>query len=253
LVFLDIRDLISFVVFVYDQQKVTNDIRLADLIRYGIGQFHTLTTDGVTVSYLARRNRFVPVKESDSLQKVTNILASGLHRVPVVGDDGKVVNVISQSTIIALLATQNFTDIKSIRDYPTLGSSPVLSVNCNSSVISTYRSMDKHKVSGIAIVDNDGRMVGVTTGKDLKHFIRNPTLEALDMNIFDNVKAIRNDDIETRPGTISVFENDTLKIVIQLLAATRVHRIFVMNNEQEFKPLRVLSISDILKFFTSND
>lgn len=48
--FLDVRDLVSFVVFVYDEQKVNDNTRLRDLIQYGTGQFKMPTTDGVTVS-----------------------------------------------------------------------------------------------------------------------------------------------------------------------------------------------------------
>jgi len=248
--FLDIRDIVSFVVFVYDQQIVSNDSRLADLIRYGVGQFHTLTTDGVTLTYLARRNIFRPVKLTDSLMKVIKILGSGLHRVPVLDDEGKLVNIISQSTIIALMAQLNFQDNVPIIEIPSLGTIPVVTVNCEESVISTYRKIDSHKLSGVAIVDNDGRMVGVTTGKDLKYFIRNPHLATLEMKIFDNIKQIRNNDIEIRTTSISVFERDTLKRTIQLIAATKVHRVFVMNNDNEYKPLRVISISDVLKFFS---
>lgn len=48
--FLDVRDLVSWVVFVYDEQKVQDNTRLIDLIQHGQGQFKMSGTDGVTVS-----------------------------------------------------------------------------------------------------------------------------------------------------------------------------------------------------------
>jgi len=246
--FLDIRDLVSFVVYVYDQQKVTNDSRLGDLIRYGIGQFTTPTTDGVTISYLARRNRFKPVLHTDNLLEVVKLLAKGLHRVPVLGENGRVVNIVSQSTIISLLAKQNFGEGERVSDI-NIGSSPVKTVNFNTSVISTFRLLDQYKISGVAVVDDDEKMVGVTTGKDLKFFIRNPTRHALEMTIFENIKLIRSEEVEIRSLAISVFGHELLTRAIQLIAATRVHRIFVMDSEKSFKPIRVISISDILKYF----
>jgi hypothetical protein len=58
--FLDIRDLVSWVVFVYDEQKVDDDTRLGDLIKHGLGQFKMSGTDGVTVSCMLHgRGRFL--------------------------------------------------------------------------------------------------------------------------------------------------------------------------------------------------
>lgn len=48
--FLDVRDLVSFVSFVYDEQMVENNNTLRDIIIHGVKQFVTLTTDGVTVT-----------------------------------------------------------------------------------------------------------------------------------------------------------------------------------------------------------
>jgi len=246
--FLDIRDLVSFVVFVYDQQLVTNDSRLVDLIVHGTGQFNTITTEGVTVSYLARRNRFHPVNETDSLLKVVEILSKGLHRVPVLGEDGRVVNIISQSTIISLISNQDFVDHVELSQL-SVGTTPVKTVHYNTSVISTFRLLDQFKLSGVAIIDDEGKMVGVTTGKDLKYFLKNPSHKVLEMTIFENLKIIRSEDIDSRSLAISVLDHDTLKRAIHLIAATKVHRIFVIDDDKSFQPVRVLSITDILTYF----
>jgi CBS-domain-containing membrane protein len=109
--FLDVRDLVSWVVFVYDEQKVKDNTRLVDLIQHGQGQFKMSGTDGVTVSCtsfsyhlsdvldLSRRHRFQSVTAGQPLTKVVEFLASGMHRVPVV-KDGKVINIISQTNVI---------------------------------------------------------------------------------------------------------------------------------------------------------
>jgi len=249
--FLDIRDLVSFVVYVYDQQKVHNDSRLGDLIRYGIGQFTTPSTDGVTITYLARRNRFKPVLLSDSLLTVVELLAKGLHRVPVLGENGRVINIISQSTIITLISNQNFGEGDRISDL-RVGTSPVKTVNINTSVISTFRLLDQFKISGVAVVDDDEKLVSVTTGKDLKCFIRNPSRHALEMSIFENIKMIRNEEVDIRSLAISVFAHESLTRAIKLIAATRVHRIFVMDDEKSYKPITVISITDILNYLVSH-
>jgi CBS domain-containing protein len=248
--FLDIRDLVALVVFAYDDQKVSDNSLLANLIHYGVIGFNTEnnTEEGVSVSFLARRHPFKPVRPSDSLYKVLKVLTKGTHRVPVVDDTGKVINIISQSTFVKLLYTLKVEDIFPISQIPAVGTTNVVTVNMNESLIKTLRVIVKNKISGVGIVNNQGQLIGTTTGKDLKLFLHNPTLQALNRPIFDNMKAIRAEDVNERNTSISTFETDTLKRVISLLCVTKVHRIFVMNNESEFKPVRVISIVDILKY-----
>uniref|UniRef100_A0A6B2LAX9 CBS domain-containing protein n=1 Tax=Arcella intermedia TaxID=1963864 RepID=A0A6B2LAX9_9EUKA len=255
--FLDIRDLVSFVVFVYDEQMVQDNSRLEDLIVHGVGQFKVKTTDGVTVSYLSRRHKFVTVHESDSLLSVTKLLADAqVHRVPVVDDAGKVINVISQSSIIGLLAdkcaeggTMHDAD-QALSSFPHLGNAPVLSVLKTESVINTFRLLEKRNLSGIALVDEKGKLVGTTTGKDLGLFLKNPTLAALNRPIFEHLQHIRSELIESKTPCISVEEKDKLSRAVSLLAATRVHRVFVVDNDENYKPIRIISITDIFKFLT---
>jgi len=151
--FLDIRDLVSFVVYVYDDQKVQDNSRLEDLILHGVGQLKMKTTDGVTVSYLSRRHKFITVSENDTLDTVTKILADqSVHRVPVLDETGKVVNIISQSSIVQILAKKctkvigwDDSDLP-LSEHPDIGNSPVLSVPKTENVINTFRLLEKKKI-----------------------------------------------------------------------------------------------------------
>jgi len=250
--FLDIRDLVAFVVFVYDNQKVNDDSRLEDLILHGVGQFHTPTTDGVTVSYLSRRHKFVTVKETDTLEQVTRFLSDrSIHRVSVVDENEKVVNIISQSSVIQKIEEHCIKFVgmdREMSDLHSVGSAPVLSVGKTESVINTFRILDSKNKSGIALVDNEGRLVGTTTGKDLGLFLKNPTLATLNSPIFEHLQKIRAQLIDIKTPCIAVFERDSLVRAVALLAATRVHRVFVVDNEEHYRPVKVISITDILNF-----
>jgi len=101
--FLDIRDLVSFVVFVDDDQKSDVPQNLNELIMHGCKLFKA-ELEGVTVTYLSRRNPFHPISSGESLLKVCEELAKGLHRVPIVNNNGDLVNIISQSTVVQFLA-----------------------------------------------------------------------------------------------------------------------------------------------------
>lgn len=126
------RDLVSFVVFVDDDQKYVSFV--SSYLLFQIIVLTKLALQSPTIfklfcsrdaSYLnnplmallalvinqifltpldlSRRNPFHPVKEEDSLLNVCEILAKGVHRVPVVDAEGKVVNIVSQSTIIQFI------------------------------------------------------------------------------------------------------------------------------------------------------
>jgi len=47
---------------------------------------------------------------------------------------------------------------------------------------------------------------------------------------------------------MGVFGKDPISRVINLLAATRVHRIFVTNDEAKYQPVAVISITDVLVY-----
>jgi len=252
--FLDMRDLVSFVVFVDDDQKSDFPSNLNELILRG-SKLLKQPSDGVTCTYLSRRNPFHAVSPNDSLLVVCEMLAKGLHRVPVVDSTGKVVNIISQSSIITFLnlhlsilkhETQHtITDLN-------LGSKPVISVKQDTSVINTFRVMDNKKISGVAVVDAHGKFLGNTSASDLKLFIKTLNIDILNEPIMQYLKKIRQESVEIRTPTISCSSNDSLATLIGKLGATKVHKIFIADDSGGYKPDRVVSLTDILRYLVKN-
>jgi len=159
------------------------------------GPIYTTLLENVTVTYLARRNPFHSVHKDANLYEVAEILSRGLHRVPVVDSEGKLVSIISQSNIISLL-NQHLGELEAdtlapIQDIP-LGTSPVLTVSFETSTIDTFKLMDDHKKNSLAIVDKHGILVANISGKDLKLFIENSSpYEVLSLPILDFLSRIR--------------------------------------------------------------
>jgi len=248
--FLDIRDLVSFVVFVDDDQKSDVPQNLNELIMHGCKLFKA-DLEGVTVTYLSRRNPFHPIPSGESLLRVCEELAKGLHRVPIVNQTGDVVNIISQSTVIHFLA-QHKHEIKKATS-PTLqelniGTRPVISVRQDTPAIETFRLMDKKKISGVAVVDNFGKFIGNTSASDLKLFMKTLSLDILKKPIVEVLKIIRQESIEIKSPTISVSPKDTLETAIGKLASTKIHKLFVADDHDGYKPEVVVSITDILRY-----
>lgn len=213
--------------------------------------FKAPTTEGVTVSYLARRNKFSPLKEDAKLLAAVELLSRGLHRVPILSESGKLVNIVSQSSIITFL-DRHMNTLSNVFattiEQTKLGTRPVQSVPQTASVIDTLRLMDSKGLSGVAITGSHGRLVGITTGKDLGLFIKNPSLSTLSSPVFQFLAEIRDQTIDIRVPTIAVFPHDHLSRAIGVLAATKVHRVFLVDNEQDYRPAAAISITDILRY-----
>jgi CBS domain containing-hemolysin-like protein len=57
---------------------------------------------------------------------------------------------------------------------------------------------------------------------------------------------IRQESLRATVPVLVCEESSTLGSVVAKLAATREHRIFVIDNNKSFKPIKVISLSDIL-------
>ena len=55
--------------------------------------------------------------------------------------------------------------------------------------------------------------------------------------------------LQTRAPTFTCHETDTVGFAIGRLAATRAHRIFVVDSEH--RPIRVISVTDVIRATTS--
>jgi len=244
--FLDIRDLVSYTVFAFNNRNTVAYQAPGPI-------YHTLI-DNVTVTYLARRNPFLPVHPDQTLLEVAEILANGVHRVPVVDESGKLISIISQSNLIAYLNLHLDGDLREevqvkIKD-AQLGTSPVISVSKNVSTIDTFQLMDNTKKNAVAIVSTTGTLMGNISGRDLKLFIESScSYDILSLSIFEFLTKIRNEsEIDIRTPSISCNLNETLYTVVKKLAATGVHRLYIVNSSEDYTPVRVISLTDILKY-----
>lgn len=247
--FLDMRDLVSSIVFAHEEQSLANTFndRWAELMLIGMQRFGT----AVTVTYLSRRNPFRPILATATLLQVARALSTHLHRVPVVdADTGKCVSIISQSSLVHFLQSHR-EDTKSELSQSIaslgLGLCRVISVASDVSAWQAFKTLEVNSVSGIAIVDRDGRLVANTSARDLKHFVKNKGNLSLDAPIQDYLSRIRQRDFidEVHPSC-SVSITTSISHCIGLLAATGYHRVFIVDGQG--RPTGVVSVTDILRF-----
>jgi len=187
------------------------------------------------------------------LYDVAELLATSVHRVPIVDAHGNIVSIISQSILIQLfnkhlqevLKGETNVHLKEL----SIGTSPVISVTKDTSTIDTFKKMDYCKVTALAVVDEEGKLIGSISAKDLKLFIESScSYDILKLPIMTFLNEIRSRQIDIRSPTVSCNLEETLALVIGKLAATGVHRLYIVNSSQDYTPVRVISLMDVLKY-----
>jgi CBS domain-containing protein len=122
---------------------------------------------------LSFRNPYHPILQGYSLYSAIETLAREphLHRVPIIDNDRKLVNIITQSQIIEFII-QNMHIVGSKKDKP-LKYIPelfheVIKINNDDEVIEAFKLINLKGVTGVAVVDQDNKFIGAISTKDLK-------------------------------------------------------------------------------------
>jgi len=196
------------------------------------------------------------VTQDASLFEVATVLGKGNHRVPVVNSEGKCVSIISQSTIIQFF-NDHFSDqalaqdgLQSVEEIG-VAFKKVVCVPADALAVDTFSLLDKHRLSGLAVVDREGRLVGNTSGTDLKLFVLMKGQLSLKVPILEYLSQIRlhkSSPVEIRHPSSSVTPDTTIAKLIAKLAATKFHRMFVVDPHN--RPVGVVSLTDILRYAT---
>lgn len=247
--FLDVRDLVSSIVFAHEEQKLTGPHEAAPRL----GQSSSILQkfgSSVSVAYLSRRNPFKPIAKTATLLQVAKALSTQLHRLPVVDAQGKCVSIISQSSIVQFLHLHRDEvkgELAQTIGQLQVGMCKVISVNSDASAWQAFKTLEVNGVSGIAIVDRDGKLVANTSARDLKWVLHNKGTISLDEPIQKYLSQIRNAVAgdESHPSC-SIGLTTTVAHAIGLLAATGYHRVFIVDANS--RPVGVVSVADILRF-----
>ncbi len=97
--------------------------------------------------------------------------------------------------------------------------------------------MDRHRVSGLPVVDHQGKLVGVISQTDLLHARATEALWSVWVGL-----AVRH--AMTRPA-VAVTAGVSIDRAARLMEAHRIHRLVVTAEDGE-TPIGVLSVSDLV-------
>jgi len=111
----------------------------------------------------------VTVNDTDSIDHVVSLmLRHHISGVPVVNDDNIVQGVITECDLLCLLANVN-TDKKTVADYATFNA---VVVHPHTSLVEVVELMTEHPYRRLPVIDEEGKLVGIVSRRDLIRFIR---------------------------------------------------------------------------------
>jgi len=251
---LEVLDLVGYV---SDLLSDVGDAKKIDVEKM-LAKEHTFAKASVNMVMkypIGKRNPFHPLMKGSSLFSAWEALAmTGLHRVPVVDEEGKLVDLITQSMLVDFL-WQNIEQIgqkadKEVKDLANPShQSQVLTINEGTKAIIAFRQMVREGVSGMAVVDQHGKLVDNISLRDLRGI--RPDISVfwhLWSPLSDYKATVREQFPEKTPKeVIYVLPTDTLYTVVEKMATKHIHRVFVVESVESMKPLRVISQVDILR------
>jgi len=250
--FVDLMDICNYAVEHFGRYTLENSEDYWKLVKED-ELFQKKLVRDIMVYPISRRNPFHPVNKGYSLFHAIEILARerGLHRVPVIDENRKLINIITQSQLVQFLH-EHLNMIgekknKTIEMVPDALKS-VFHVHEDQLAIEAFKMMTEHALSGVAIVDSDGKLVGNISLVDLKAISPDGRMfHRLYQTAKNFILKIRKEYAEKdgRPrSVVFVKPTDTLETAIRVLAEHKIHRVYVVDDEH--KPIGIISLKDIL-------
>jgi CBS domain-containing protein len=114
----------------------------------------------------------VPVREGSSLYSVIELLAKHkVHRVPVIDLQGRVSNLLTQSSVLSYLAA-HLDKLGSVTEQTVaellLGHKDVITIGVNGRAIDAFKIMTDRGISAVGVVDEEGKLVGNISVRDIR-------------------------------------------------------------------------------------
>lgn len=184
------------------------------------------------------------------------MLESRSRRIPLIDEDEKthreiVVSVLTQYRIlkfVALNCKETKMLLKPVKDINSLNLNQKLSTcTMNTPVIEVIHLLSEKSVSSIPVIDDHGKLINVYEAYDVLTLVKGGIYTDLDLTVGDALLR-RAEDFE---GVHTCTINDRLSTIMDTIRKSRLHRLFVVDDDARL--LSVITLSDILHYVLFGD
>jgi len=202
------------------------------------------------IANISKKNPYLQLLNTDSVKKAVSWMCNlgNLHRVPILDLSQSLVGILSQSQLVSHLSTH----IELLPPFvkKTVGElvprKKVISVTQKEPVKSAFLKMKEFNISGIAVVDGSGVLVGNVSASDIK-------MIGVDAALFGKLNSSVAEvlpSIKTKANPITVKEDTKISEVFSLLTREKIHHTFIV--DKDFKPIGIISLTDVLLLVDRN-
>jgi len=202
------------------------------------------------------------IDQHDSLADAVKMMVTKkTHRVLVCSSTGELINLITQSRVMQFLPgviEGSPSSQKTVKELG-VGEKTVITVNYKESTYCAFSKMVKNRVSGLAVVDDLGCLVGNISISDFKlcgyearfwdllglsvHDYMKEVIVKPEANI--RTKVLYSLGLKDKIPLVKCDQDDSLQVVVKLFSFYGVHRLFVVDAQR--KPIAVISLADLLR------
>jgi len=201
---------------------------------------------------LSHRNPWMGVDPSASLQAIVDFLLHyKVHRIPIIDAEGELTSVLSQSNVVSYLVQyiDLFDWAKKTVGELNLGYRQVVVVSNLMITKDAFKVMRDSRVSGVGVVNESQRLVGVLSVSDMRHVgYSEHMFERFYLTVQDFLAVVRSCRLEI-PPVVVVTPSTTVAQVGALFTKYKIHRVFVVQSEESMTLLGVISLHDYLLLF----
>jgi 5'-AMP-activated protein kinase regulatory gamma subunit len=246
--FMGLIDMIDIACFVVDIAK-DNERLGSDYIDFLSKEEEFKCRKTSDVADLSKRNSMFPVAADASLLDAVKIMANNhVQRIPILNDNGQIVNLLTQSAIITFLS-QHIDQLgpsvnKTLKEL-NFERKPVIAIDHNKPAIEAFKLMVENRISGLAVLDDNKKLMANISARDLRSIQQDAQLfERLYYSVGEFVSHVRQANYRAVHPSICCTFDDTFHKIIMRLAAARIHRIYVVDEHRH--PISVISLQDML-------
>jgi len=244
---IDVLDVVSFIIRVAPDVKDIKENELRSLEMCGRAMAFAEVKEVLDAS---GRDPYVPVYSDSPATFPTDLLASGVHRVPLfAAGSSNLTAILSQSDVIRFVYAQinhggdlHHVCQKSLTELG-LSSTNVFSVTTEQTVLSALKVLDDKRVSALAVVDaTTGRLVGNFSASDLKGLYQEQ-FPSLLLSVGEYLE-------KHSAGSLKpcvVLPTASLQVALGEMVDNRLHRLWIVDGE--FRPQGIVSQTDVVKLF----
>jgi len=249
-------DLVDILALLVDRLGLTNRANWSQIEHWMAQAQFQGPCEELVVRSVPRHEWFAIAAAQPLAVAIQQMSRHSLHRLAISDLENNFVSLLSQSRVVSWLtafldAEEAFAPLSALTlEDLKLGYRPVLSVPSYRLALDAFMFIYQHRVTAVAVTDQDQRLSGVVSLSDLKDI---GSTGAMFGKLLVPVGQFIQSKVEGSQHLLAYYvtRTDTVRTVLEILCKFRIHRVFVVNNALERRLVGVVTTSDVLALFDS--